>query len=225
MKNTQVIIVGGGPAGTVCAWTLKQHQVDFILMDKEIFPRIKPCAGWITPQVVTELKLTPQDYTGGITHFDRFEISIKNFHFSLRTNQYAIRRFELDEWLMQRVSENYINHTVRKIDHIKDRYIVDDEYSAAFLVGAGGTHCQVARTFFPDQHLVSKNSLIVAMEEEFPYDHSDSRCHLWFLQNGLPGYAWYVPKANGFVNVGLGGSETVLKANKDTLVRHNWSTN
>ena len=78
----------------------------------------------------------------------------------------------------------------------------------------------VARTFFDDQHATGKNSLIVAMEEEFPYDYTDSRCHLWFLQNGLPGYTWYVPKANGFVNIGVGASEATLKANKDTLVRH-----
>lgn len=220
MKNTKVIIIGGGPAGTACAWMLKQHQVDFILLDKEVFPRNKPCAGWITPQVLSEMKLVPQEYPGGITHFDRFQISIKNLHFTLRTNQFAIRRIELDDWLMQRVKTNSINHYVRKIIHENGRYIVDDEYSAAFLVGAGGTHCPVKRTFFVEQNPVSKHPLIVAMEEEFRYDCSDSRCHLWFLQNGLPGYAWYVPKVNGFVNIGIGGSEAGLKTNKDNLVRH-----
>ncbi len=62
--------------------------------------------------------------------------------------------------------------------------------------------------------------MIVAQEEEFIYDYSDARCYLWFLQNGLPGYAWYVPKANGFVNVGVGGSEAGLKAREDILRRH-----
>jgi flavin-dependent dehydrogenase len=62
--------------------------------------------------------------------------------------------------------------------------------------------------------------LIVAQEEEFAYDYADARCHLWFIQNGLPGYAWYVPKANGVLNVGVGGDAAALKANKDTLKRH-----
>jgi len=60
----------------------------------------------------------------------------------------------------------------------------------------------------------------VAMEEELSYKYSDSRCHLWFLQNGLPGYAWYVPKANGFINIGVGASELKLKRNRDSLKRH-----
>jgi flavin-dependent dehydrogenase len=38
------------------------------------------------------------------------------------------------------------------------------------------------------------------------YPFSDERCHLWFFEDGLPGYAWYVPKADGYLNVGIGGS-------------------
>ncbi len=45
----------------------------------------------------------------------------------------------------------------------------------------------------------------MAQEEEFQYDLTDTRCKLWFFQNKLPGYAWYVPKEDGYVNVGLGG--------------------
>ena len=220
MKNTRVIIVGAGPAGAACAWKLQQHQVDFLLLDKAAFPRVKPCAGWITPQVLEELELNPAEYAGGITHFSQFKIAVKNIHFTLRTDQYAIHRVELDNWLVERVSANLIHHAVQKIVHTNNRYIVDGEFSAEFIVGAGGTHCPVARTFFSDQHSTNKSSLIVAMEEEFPYEHTDHACHLWFLQNGLPGYAWYVPKANGIVNVGVGGIETGLKAGRDTLVRH-----
>jgi len=45
----------------------------------------------------------------------------------------------------------------------------------------------------------------VPQEEEFRYDHTNQDCQLWFLENHLPGYSWYVPKANGYVNVGVGG--------------------
>jgi flavin-dependent dehydrogenase len=58
------------------------------------------------------------------------------------------------------------------------------------------------------------------MEEEFPYTNTDPHCRLWFLEDGLPGYSWYVPKANGFVNVGVGGQVEVLKDRGDTLKKH-----
>jgi flavin-dependent dehydrogenase len=48
-------------------------------------------------------------------------------------------------------------------------------------------------------------------EQEFAYDWDNGECHLWFFDEGLPGYAWYVPKANGFINVGLGGMAKHLK--------------
>ena len=220
MKNVDVIIVGGGPAGAACAWKLAQHQVDFLVLDKATFPRVKPCAGWITPLVLRDLEINPADYPLGIKHFTNFQVSIKDFQFKLHTNQYAIRRVEFDDWLLHRSDPAIENHTVKEIRVEDDRYLIDDTYSANTIVGAGGTNCPIQKTFFKNELDGHKGALIVAQEEEFAYEHHDDRCHLWFLQNGLPGYAWYVPKANGFVNIGLGGSAAKLKDTNDTLKRH-----
>ncbi len=220
MEQVDALIVGGGPAGAACAWKLGQHRADFLLLDKAVFPRFKPCAGWITPQVLKDLELNPATYPHSLTHFTRFEVFIKNFHFKPRTNQYAIRRFEFDNWILQRSKSRMVNHAVKKIRFEDNRYIVDDVFSAKYIIGAGGTHCPVNRTFFGNDPERKSGPLIVAQEEEFIYDYSDARCYLWFLQNGLPGYAWYVPKANGYVNVGVGGSEAGLKARGDILRRH-----
>ena len=220
MKNVDVIIVGGGPAGAACAWKLAQHQVDFLVLDKAIFPRVKPCAGWITPLVLRDLEINPADYPFGIKHFTNFQVSIKDFQFKLRTNQYAIRRVEFDNWLLHRSDPAIENHTVKEIRVEDDRYLIDDMFSAKTIVGAGGTNCPIQKNFFKNVLDGHKGDLIVAQEEEFAYEYQDDRCHLWFLQNGLPGYAWYVPKANGFVNIGLGGSAANLKNKNDTLKRH-----
>lgn len=219
MIKTDVIIVGGGPAGAACAWKLQQHQVDFLLLDKATFPRFKPCAGWITPQVLLDLEINASGCPHSIIHFDSFQVSIKGFSFKLHTDQYAIRRVEFDDWLLQRSNTHYVNHTVKSIIIENNRYVIDQEFSANHIIGAGGTHCPVNQTFFNNLG-EKRGSLIVAQEEEFAYDFADDRCYLWFLQNGLPGYAWYVPKSNGFVNVGVGGSAAELKAKKDTLKRH-----
>lgn len=221
MNNVDVIIIGGGPAGAACAWKLAQHQVDFLVLDKAIFPRVKPCAGWITPLVLRDLEIEPADYPLGIKHFTDFQVSIKDFQFKLRTNQYAIRRVEFDDWLLHRSIPVLINHTVKEISVENDRYLIDNMFSASTIIGAGGTNCPIQRTFFKNELDGNKGALIVAQEEEFAYEYHDDRCHLWFFQNGLPGYAWYVPKANGFVNIGLGGSAAKLKSNNDTL-KHHW---
>ncbi len=220
MIQTEVLIVGGGPGGAACAWRLRQHGVDCIVLDQRAFPRPKVCAGWITPGVVKDIQLDPADYPHGFTTFTSFQVSIRGFRFKLRTHQHAIRRFEFDAWQVQRAGVPVREHAVKSITPLPDGYDIDGEYCARYLVGAGGTNCPVYRSLFSELSPRPKESLIVAQEEEFPYAYTDERCQLWFLENRLPGYAWYVPKANGYVNVGVGGKAEQLKANGDSLKNH-----
>lgn len=37
--KTDVVIIGAGPAGTVCAYLLKKAGVDSILVNRDSFPR------------------------------------------------------------------------------------------------------------------------------------------------------------------------------------------
>jgi flavin-dependent dehydrogenase len=220
MIKKDVIIVGGGPAGSACAWQLSKAGLDCLILDQQIFPRFKPCAGWITPLLLNDLQLEIKDYPYGFTTFRSFEIAINNFEFKISTLQYAIRRFEFDKFLLDRSNTLVQNHAVKSIQETPAGFEIDGEFSSTFLVGAGGTNCPVNRHFFQPDNPRNKESLIVAQEEEFLYPYSDSRCHLWFLQNNLPGYAWYVPKAEGYVNVGVGGKAETLKANGDSLKNH-----
>jgi flavin-dependent dehydrogenase len=238
VQHIEVLIVGGGPAGAACAWRLRQHSVDCLILDRQRFPRAKPCAGWITPQVVRDLSLIPAEYPGGFTTFDALDISFWGLRFRLPTRQYAIRRWEFDEWLLRRAGVPVHLHKVGTITRVGGEYVVDGAFAAKYLVGAGGTRCPVYRTFFREASPRDEDSLIVTLEEEFAYAHTgpavtggiydpavtggiyDPHCRLWFFQHGLPGYAWYVPKANGIVNVGIGGKAATLQARGDRLKRH-----
>ncbi len=65
MDTCDVLVVGGGPAGSTCAGKLGKAGLDVLLMDKEVFPRDKPCAGWITPEVLTTLAIDHEEYGRG----------------------------------------------------------------------------------------------------------------------------------------------------------------
>lgn len=99
-------------------------------------------------------------------------------------------------------------------------YLIDGEFQAIYLVGAGGTYCPVRNVLFKAPIVRQAKDQIVAMEEEFQYPVSENQCQLWFLENGLPGYSWYVPKSGGYVNVGVGGKVYDLKRKNDTIQRH-----
>lgn len=46
----QVIVVGGGPAGSSAAWHLATAGLDVCLIDRARFPRAKPCAEYVSPE-------------------------------------------------------------------------------------------------------------------------------------------------------------------------------
>jgi flavin-dependent dehydrogenase len=214
---SEVIIIGGGPAGSSCAWELRQKGIDCLILDKQPFPRMKSCAGWITPQVMTDLKINKNEYPYGLTKFDHFHVHLYKKELILKVDQYAVRRFEFDPWLLQRCGAPLELHEAQEIKKDGEHYVIDDRYSCKYLVGAGGTHCPVYRTFFQSEIPRDRESLIVTMEEEFQYICQDTACHLWFMQNRLPGYSWYVMKRKGYVNIGIGGLAEKLKQKNDTI--------
>lgn len=50
MRDAQVIIVGGGPAGSSAAFFLARAGLDVLLLDRARFPRDKVCAEYLSPE-------------------------------------------------------------------------------------------------------------------------------------------------------------------------------
>ena len=211
MQTSEVLIIGGGPAGASCAWQLQRQGMGCLILEKESFPRTKLCAGWITPQVVSELEMDIASYPHRFLTFEQLHFHFPLFNFKVDTTQHSIRRYEFDHWLQQRCGAQVIQHDVRNIEYRNGMYIVDGQFKAKYLVGAGGTRCPVFRELFKDINPRAKDLQAVTLEEEFAYDYSDEQCHLWFFDNALPGYSWYVPKQNGYINVGIGAMKERLK--------------
>ncbi len=217
MIESEVIIIGGGPAGSACAWQLHRHQIPALIIDKSTFPRLKLCAGWVQPRIWRQLQLGPEDYPHGLLLFKKLHFHFYGHHLPVPTRQYSIRRTEFDRWLLERSAVEVHRHRVQHIRFEDGFYVIDDRYRSRYLVGAGGTNCPVYRTFFRNSQPREEELRISTIEEEFPYDYRDKRCLLWFFEDGLPGYAWYVPKANGYLNVGIGGQYIKLRAQQKTI--------
>ena len=221
MEQYDAIVVGGGPAGSAGATKLVAGGAKVLVLDRETFPRTKLCAGWITPEVVQDLHLNVADYPHRFNTFDNIVVHIGRLRFSLATPQHSIRRHEFDHHLLQTSAANVVRHQVRHIHRQADGYyVLDDNYRCQYLIGAGGTRCPVYKTFFREANPRSKILQVATYEHEFPYQWSDARCHLWFFDHGLPGYAWYVPKANGYLNCGIGGMVEKLKARREDIKSH-----
>lgn len=208
-----VLIVGGGPAGSSCAWTLARTGRRVAVLDRARFPRDKICAGWITPPVVRALELDPSAYAAA----GRTLQPIRGFRTGVVDGptvdtqydgivSYAIRRCEFDTYLLERSGAALLTGTpFQSLERTAEGWIVNGEISAAVVIGAGGHFCPVAK-FAGRDSLAS--GLVVAQEAELllpdpaACDVSGALPELYFCSD-LEGYGWCVRKG-AYLNVGLG---------------------
>ena len=212
MRHVDVVVAGGGPAGSTCAWALGRAGANVLVLDGARFPRDKVCAGWITPRVLEVLGLTPEEYrASGLVMQDMtgFRTSVLPNRRPVSTRyesivSYGVRRCEFDRYLLRRAGVEVVEGTaVSTLRRVADRWIINEHVSATLLVGAGGQFCPVARHLNPP----SRDGLVIAREIELPID--GDRCsidgsvpELYFCHD-LNGYGWCVRKGN-FLNVGFG---------------------
>jgi flavin-dependent dehydrogenase len=222
MEYHETIIVGAGPAGSSCAWKLKRANKDVLILDKAAFPRLKLCAGWITTDVLRDLEIAVDDYPHSIVKLST-RLHIAPLPFALMPwpthwTDYSIRRIEFDHWLVERSGAPFKVHQVNKIDYQDGNYILDDQFACRYLIGAGGTGCPVRRHLFPKQRI--PNNKILALEKEFYYPERQDTAHFFFFDRGLWGYSWYVPKGDGYLNIGLGGFAHYFKNSSSSIQEH-----
>lgn len=224
MESCDVLIIGGGPAGSTCAWKLREAGLDVLVWDKSRFPRDKTCAGWITPQVVQSLKLDPVDYAQGrvfqpISGFRTSVLGHRDVALKFpRPVSYGIRRCEFDDYLLRRSGARCrLGEPVRALERSGGSWIVNGEVQAPMLVGAGGNFCPVAR--YLRSHADDTRHLVTAVEAEFPIGTMREQVQadpctpqLFFCGDGS-GYGWCVRKGD-FLNIGLG-----LVNSKETSAR------
>lgn len=213
MDSCDVLIVGGGPAGSSCAWGLRSSGLRVVVLDKSRFPRNKVCGGWITPFVLQALEIDSEDYKRGrtfqpITGFRVSSIGKREVEVPYKEPiSYGIRRCEFDEYLLRRSGAHVCEGTaITSLKRSDDGWIVNDKIKTRLLVGAGGHFCPVARLLGNTQ----ADEPVVAQEVEFEMDAQEAAAcaiqaqipELYFC-NDLQGYGWCFRKGN-FLNVGLG---------------------
>lgn len=218
-ETCDVLVVGGGPAGSTCARQLRQAGLDVLIMDKQAFPRDKVCAGWITPAVVESLELDLDEYAKG-----RVMQPIRGFRIGTiggpeaearydEAVSFGIRRCEFDHFLLRRSMARLApGEAVKSMVRDGASWLVNGRIRTPLVVGAGGHFCPVSRMLGVEPG--SSQSIVVAQETEFRLPERErSECgieqdvaQLYFCPD-LKGYGWCVAKGD-YLNVGLGREDS-----------------
>src|SRR5271165_83641 len=217
MDACDVIIVGGGPAGSSCAWALRGSGLDVLVVDRATFPRHKLCGGWITPLVLDELEIAPQHYAPGrtmqpITGFRLSSIGGPQVEVrSERVVSYGIRRCEFDEYLLRRSAARLREGlALTSIGQSDGGWLINGDIRARVLVGAGGHFCPVGR------YLGNKGSPAPVLAQEIEFEMDDGQASQSKVNGEIPepffcrdmlGYGWVFRKGH-YLNVGLGRTDS-----------------
>lgn len=173
MTGTDVLIVGGGPAGASSAFQLARRGVRVRVLERARFPRAKPCAECLSPQasrilydmgVLHELETQGAHLRGMIIRapngaMARGDYAAAHGFRAFRDRGLAIRRELLDHVLLRRAREAgvHVDERMRVADVTRDAQgavrgvaVLDASGARADLradvvVGADGLHSVVAR--------------------------------------------------------------------------------
>ena len=226
--ETDVLVVGAGPAGSsAAAWAARNGQ-QVTVIDKEKFPRDKPCGDGLTPRAVKELtslgladwlSTKPKNIGLRAAGFGQ-ELLLPWKSPSLPEWGSAVPRVELDNRILQVAKDSGAtvhdgfaaedveieNGSISKVITKSADEIV--EYKVKNVIIADGVRSHLGRKLNRTWHRdtaygVAARAYIKSERHDDPW--ISSHLELRGSENEiLSGYGWIFPQGNGEVNIGVG---------------------
>lgn len=205
-----VIVVGGGPAGSSAAYFLSRAGKRVLVIEKELLPRYKMCGGGLS------LRFLRQQFPFS---FDKISTtSIRSMSYIYKERQRtiplapgaidAVMRDDLDAYLLEQSgAEVILGSAVRRVSENSQAVEVEtsagQHFTASYLVGADGANSVVAHAL----GLRPRRMMAAAVEAEVPVSpelmqHFDQRM-LFIFGEIHYGYLWIFPK-HDHLTVGIG---------------------
>jgi geranylgeranyl reductase family protein len=224
--DSDVLIVGGGPAGAAAAARLAAQGVKVILVDRATVPRDKVCGDFVGPAALVELAdlgvvgmegfRSSNKIRDAALYLDGKELIVRSVPEvdGLPSYGRVIPRLQLDAWVLAAAQQAGVtvlgDRKVTAVECAPDAVTVRGEGASGpwelrtrLLLGADGSSSIVARALRGG--VPSREDRILAVRAYFthvggPNDQAD----LYFSSESFPGYYWLFPAKGAEANVGIG---------------------
>lgn len=222
--DCDVLIAGGGPAGSGLAYHLASQGYKVIVAEAETFPRDKVCGDGVSPVALAEL------HSMGITQTEKFAGTneIKQVGLFIKTDQviidltkpdhlpfhaHIIPRIELDHWIYmaaRTAGATYMENTRVTGFNIQPGSVVTElrqgkhQFSirSKLIVGADGSRSTIARQLNGRQPDTEFQLIGLRSYYENVNGPAD-RVDIYFTEESFPGIFWMFPKGPAGANIGM----------------------
>lgn len=225
MKTVDVLIVGAGPAGSVCAYLLQKAGISCLLIDRATFPRDKLCGGGLTPKC---WKLLDELISGFKYEYN----SIRKIRLTVEENNHCdfesalelrlVKRKEFDNDLVElykSVGGKFQQGSFLRYDEQDDGLVVTlksgEQIACRYLVGADGSTSTV-RHFLANNH---DNGFLIL--EQYVEKSPDNAIEVTLSKNyDLRGYYYRFPNSE-FDAIGYGDESATIDKFREILKQKN----
>jgi geranylgeranyl reductase family protein len=233
-RQTDVLVIGGGPSGGAAAYWLASAGHDVTLVERKQFPREKTCGDGLTPRSVRQLEAMglTEDLASSGHRFDglrahafgrSLEMSWPS-HPDLPSYGYVVTRKDLDALVAQRASKAGATVWERseavepiissgllrgaKVARKDEPGAEPVEVRARYVIVADGANSRFGRALGTSRNRDYPLGMAIRGYYTSPR-HDEPWIDSWLdirdkAGNVLPGYGWIFPVGDGRVNVGVG---------------------
>jgi geranylgeranyl reductase family protein len=229
-RDADVVVVGGGPAGSTLAWKLATSGIHVIVLERAVFPREKVCGDYVEPRGLRVLdamgslsrlqETNPLPVTHTATYVEstcayRGTVPFYGVVEGLAPHGYVVPRDVLDaEMLAAAERAGAVVHQGTSVTSMRvdaggvaieaGRGATARRYRGKLVVGADGVNSVVARA--ANLTIEDPRHIAVAQRGYATLGHVDdvAEASFFFAEDLFPGYGWMFPMRGGRVNIGVG---------------------
>jgi len=214
----EVVIVGAGPAGSTAAKFLSEKGINVLLIDKEKFPRDKPCGGGLPVRVFNRFPYIKKDFIESYSYSAfAYSPSLK-YKMKLKRDEPLIAmilRKKFDNQLVKLAIDSGTDFKDGKsavdikISDSSAKVLLDDNTTieSKIVIGADGVWSTIAKK---TGLCKDYKKICMCLFQEYKmspetldkYLGKDRSCHIHVKVNRTAGYGWVFPKRE-HVNIGI----------------------